>query len=528
VQGWTSRRYSLSIESILLSESLLDAEKLFRAGDYRLCAALCRTLLTCKPADIALRHLLGVALARAGDGDDGAILLQQTLADAPDNLALRMDCALSLDGMGDGTGAVRVLAEGCQYHPGDAELAARLARLLSAQDRHEDARRVLEAGLAARPSQLDLRGLLIAELAADLSLGPALRHLRILEILVPGQSPIYANIGVLLQSQGDLDDAIHYYRRAIALDAGNHVAHVNLGTALMTEGQFGQGFVHYERRLHLPDMPPPPVALRSWRGEKLAGCTMLVTAEQGFGDMIQFVRFLPLLVAQGARIWLECPVELKRLLAALPFIEGVVSPGDTLPAAADWTIPLLSLPGLLGCGDDLRSDEIPYLKAGPGPLLPPDQRPRIGLVWSGRPAKGELFIRRSLARRSCRLDELEALWRRQEFRWFSLQLGDAAAQLAERRTPITDLAPLIGDFADSAALMAQLDLLISIDTASAHLAAALAVPTWVMLAPGQADYRWNGTRGGSLWYPKVRLFRAGTGGWPAVTEKIGAALNAIR
>jgi hypothetical protein len=208
----------------------------------------------------------------------------------------------------------------------------------------------------------------------------------------------------------------------------------------------------------------------------------------------------------------------------MPPLAGVVCLGDPVPAA-DAAVPLLSLPHCLATGADLLADSIPYIRVpAEGPALPPDRRPRIGLAWSGRDGAGaeELFIRRTLGRRSSSFSELAPLWSLEEFRFFSLQLGEAARQC---HAPVEDLSPLVGDFADSAVLVSQLDLMISIDSAPAHLAGAIGVPLWVMLGPGQADYRWGGSGGTSPWYPKARLFRAGDGGWAALAAEVARALG---
>lgn len=414
--------------------------------------------------------------------------------------------------------AVVTLADGARHHPGDPVLAVALGQLLSDLGRHDEARQVLAAGLRARPGHLELRGLLASELAAMLETEAALAQLKILLTIVPGQPLIHANIGVMLQTAGRPLEAVAHYRRAVTLDPANPVARVNLATALMTLGLYEEGFAHYEHRLSLPDIRQPPAGLPRWLGGPRAP-RLLVTAEQGYGDILQFVRFLPLLKTRAREVWLECPAELKTLFAELPGLTGVVAPGDRIPAT-DAAIPLLSLPHLLQSGADLLSDSIPYIKVPKqGPALPSDGRPRIGLAWSGRPAAGgELFIRKTLQRRSCHIDDLAPLWRLDRFHWVGLQLNQAMPP------EIIDLSPLMSDFAASAVLMSQLDLMISIDSAPAHLAGALGVPLWVMLGPGQADYRWGGTSGGSPWYPKARLFRAGAGGWPALAAIIAAAL----
>jgi len=414
---------------------------------------------------------------------------------------------------------VITLAEGAQYHAGDPALALALGQLLSDLGRHEAARQVLAAGLRARPDHLELRGLYAAELAAALETGAALSQLRSLLVLLPGQPLIHANIGVLLQTGGRPAEALYHYRRAVALDPANPVARVNLATLLLTLGHYEEGFAEYEHRLALPGVRHPPAGLPRWQGGPVPP-RLLVTSEQGFGDILQFARFLPLLTGRAREVWLECPVEMKRLFTDLPGLAGVLGPGDEIPKI-DAAAPLLSLPHLLKSGADLLADSIPYIRVpAEGPALPPDRRPRIGLAWSGRKAtEGELFIRKSLERRNCPIEDLAPLWELDDFRWFGLQL-DAA--MPDR---IEDLSPLMGDFADSAVLVSQLDLMISIDSAPAHLAGALGVPLWVMLGPGQADYRWGGIGGGSPWYPKARLFRAGTGGWPALATKLAAMLK---
>jgi len=447
---------------------------------------------------------------------------QTALARAPADLSLRLDYARALSADGQADRAIVTLAEGARYHPGNPELAVTLAQLLTGQGQHDPAQQVLTAALRARPDHLELRGLLAAELAADLKTEAAIRHLKLLLAVLPDQPLVYANLGVLRQTAGDPEAALADYRRAVQLDPDNAVAQVNLGTALMTIGDYQAGFEHYEHRLSLPHIRQPPAGLPRWPGGKPAG-RILVTAEQGFGDVLQFIRFLPLLSQWADEIWLECPTEMKRLFADMAPLAGVVSPGDAMPEV-DCAVPLLSLPRCLGTGSDLLADSIPYIKVpAEGPALPPDRRPRIGLVWSGRVGGGELFVRRTLGRRSCTFAELTPLWSLEDFCFFSLQLGEASKS---RQGPVRDLSPLIGDFADSAVLVSQLDLMISIDSAPAHLAGAIGVPLWVMLGQGQADYRWGGIKGQSPWYTKARLFRTGPLGWAALAGEIASALRA--
>jgi tetratricopeptide (TPR) repeat protein len=467
----------------------------------------------------------GDGLTKGQDPDADPAILGQKLAKQPGDLAARIAYAEALETAGQRQEAIETLALGAEFHPGDPDLAARLGRMLTEQERHGDAQQILSAGLAACPTHLELRGLLAAELAADRQIPAALTHLKILVAIIPDQSGIYVNLGVLLQAQNRIEPAIACYRKAVAIDEENHLAHVNLAAALLTLGRLRDGFLHYEHRLFLADVRQPPEGLAAWRGEDPAGKSFLVTGEQGFGDMVQFVRFLPLLSSRGGQIWLECPEELRRLFLALPGLEGIVCPGDDLPQT-DYAVPLLSLPHFLGCSSFETVPTTPYITAPvSGALLPAEKRPKIGLVWGGRQPAGELFVRRMLGRRSCRLQDLAPLWRQSDFAWYSLQVGEAAQQIGVAADHIVDLADQIGDFADCAALMTELDLIISVDTASAHLAAALGRRVWVLLSQGQVDYRWAGADMTSPWYPKARLFQASEGGWADLAAALALVLR---
>ena len=448
--------------------------------------------------------------------------LEAALSRTPADLSLRLDYAKALSAGGQGDRAVIALAEGARHHPGNPQLAIELAQLLTSRGQHQEAQQVLVAAMRSRPDHLELRGLLAAELAADFKIGEAMRHLKLLLAIHPGLSLVYANLGVLLQTIGEPEAAIAVHRRSLCLDDTNPTTQVNLGIALMTVGEYRDGLAHYEHRLSLPHVRPPPRTIPRWTGGTKVG-RLLVTAEQGYGDLLQFARFLPLLSEWADEIWLDCPPQMKPLFAGAAPLAGIVIPGDALPAA-DATVPLLSLPYCLGTGGDLLASSIPYINVpAEGPALPPDRRPRIGLAWSGRTGgPGELFVRRTLGRRSCSFADLAPIWSLEDFCFFSLQYGVAGR---ECRPPVRDLSPLIFDFAHSAVLASQLDLMISIDSAPAHLAGALGVPLWVILGPGQADYRWGGAKGTSPWYPNARLFRAGAGGWAALAADVASALR---
>jgi len=385
--------------------------------------------------------------------------------------------------------------------------------------------------------------------------------------LDPGSADTLNNLGTALQLQGRIDDAVASYRQAIAAQADFAKAHYNLGVALYEQDdpdaaiqsyeralsckpdyaearsnmamlQLGQsrwkeGWSNYECRWETPDgrkgyrhFPQP-----QWRGEAAVGKSLLIHGEQGFGDSLQFCRYASVAAQQGLKVTLAVQKPLVRLLKCLPGIEAVVDLGGPLPET-DLHCPMLSLPLALLQALEIDTPDIPT----PHPYLAPDQAEaerwkqrlgqapgvKIGLVWAGNarlhlPNAAAIDRRRSLAP-----DLLEPLLKVPGCRFFSLQKDGPAAP---DHFPLEDLMAEIGDFADTAALISQLDLVISVDTAVAHLAAAIGKPVW-LLDRHDPCWRWLRNREDSPWYPRLRLFRqSAPGDWPGVIDRIGKALQ---
>ncbi len=513
---------------------LARAREDFRAGDFAACAERCRHIAAQAAADPEALHLLGAALMRRGEIEAGLSALAGAQALAPMDVALRIDRALALAMAGRLAEGIDVLADGWARQPGEPNLAAKLGELLSDADRFDEAERVLAAAVGRAPRHVALRCLLAAEYAGSLKTEAALEQLAEARRLRPDNVKILVNIGVLYQALGDLDAAIGHYRDALAAGPDGQSARPNLATALLTRFDFEAGFAEFESRLLLGHIRVPETAAPRWRGEDIAGRRLLVTAEQGYGDMLQFARFLPPAARLAGHVTLECHPGLERLFAALPGVDRVVTLGQPLPEA-DVAVSLLSLPFVGKWSMAGLSETIPYLAVPPGGafdlpddpgMLPGHGLFKVGLVWAGRPATGEVYVRRSLNRRSCPLAALRPLTTIPGVRFYSLQVGAAAQQVRASGLPIVDLADRLGDFADTAAAIAAMDLTISVDTAAAHLAGGMGAPLWVLLAPGQADYRW-GVAGGTPWYPHARLFRAERAGWATVVEVMAAELKRL-
>ncbi|KAB2844790.1 MAG: tetratricopeptide repeat protein, partial [Burkholderiales bacterium] len=289
----------------------------------------------------------------------------------------------------------------------------------------------------------------------------------------------WSNLGLARQEVLDLPGAIAAFRSAIALAPDLGRAHWNLAMALLLDGQFSEGWREYEWRTRIDELGGklPPAAGRRWQGEDAPGATLLVHAEQGYGDCIQFARYVPLLKARGFEVVLECQPALLTLLATLPGNPQLLAAGSARPGC-DLQIPLPSLPGLLGLPPAVAPAREAYLHADApraarwDDWLGPRRGRRIGLVWAGNPAH------RNDRNRSLPLALLAPLLALPQTEWISLQMGAARDQLegiAPEHRPRDASAGLL-DFADTAGLIAKLDLVIAVDTSVAHLAGALAKP----------------------------------------------------
>jgi tetratricopeptide (TPR) repeat protein len=338
----------------------------------------------------------------------------------------------------------------------------------------------------------------------------------------------WSNLGLALTGCNRLDESIDALRRAIELRPDLGEAHWNLALALLRRGDFAEGWREYEWRLavrHFAGGGSVAQAQR-WMGGDVAGKTILLTAEQGLGDAVHFIRFATVLAARGARVLVQAAAPLARLLATVPGVAGVCVVGDALPRC-DLYLPLLSIPGQLGIDATHIPANVPYLtvdeprrqSAATEVARIGGEALHVGLAWAGASANT------NDRRRSCPLAALEPLLAARGIAWFSLQKGTPEEEIAAipaARTLIQLAAR--NDFDGTAALVEALDLIVTVDTSIAHLAGALAKPTWILL-PFAADWRWGDAVTRSPWYPNVRLFRQPRrGDWTSVVAEVRAAL----
>ena len=320
------------------------------------------------------------------------------------------------------------------------------------------------------------------------------------------------------------------FARALADRQQDAGLHWNLGFARLMAGDYAGGWPEFEWRRH-DDRAEPPwrrFSQPTWRGEALEGRTILLYAEQGLGDTLQFLRYVPLVAARGGRVVLEVQPSLMPLMAGVDGPQQVIARDDPLPPF-NLECPLMSLPRAFGTVVNEMPADIPYLRADAARVahwrgrLAAGEGLRVGLVWAGNPRfPGD-------DQRSPRLAGLRGLLDVPGCRFYGLQMGPGRADLVDAVMPdgFTDLAPEIADFADTAAIMANLDLVVSSCTGPAHLAGALGVPLWLAL-PFSADWRWMTGRDDSPWYPTARLFRQPTpGDWNSVAGRMAAELSVL-
>jgi Tfp pilus assembly protein PilF len=375
----------------------------------------------------------------------------------------------------------------------------------------------------------------------------------------PGFADAYSNLGNVLQDRGMIDEAIDCYHQAIQLKPDYLDAHNNLGNAFRAKrqsaealkwyeealrkspnhsqvrvsrallwlqlGQFKQGFAEYEWRLQCKEYAIPAFSQPMWDGSPLDGRAILIYGDHGMGDTLQFIRYAPQVKARGGRVIATVREPLARIIASCPGVESVIPEGAPLPEYAVY-IPAMSLPRVFGTTLESIPAQVPYLTADPalierwGEQIGRDARFRIGIAWQGNP---------SYARdrqRSFPLTLFEPIARLDGVRLYSLQKDSGTEQIAaaSSRFAVTDLGSRLTDFMDTAAVMMNLDLVISPDTSIVHLAGALGVPVWVAL-PFESDWRWLLDRDDSPWYPTMRLFRqTRAGDWGDVFRRITEAL----
>jgi tetratricopeptide (TPR) repeat protein len=516
-------------------EALAHAERCRVEGRLREAEALCRQLLQGQPNLAEAEHLLGLVAHQDGKLAQAIEHVLQATKLAPrvalfhanlgemQRLAGRPEDAVKA--------ARRALAIDPQFAPAWCNLGVALYELKD----YEEAARAQRKAIAANPNYDAAHSNLGNALYALRRHDEAITSYRRALALDPHFADAWANLGTTLHHAGEFEEGMMALRRAIALAPHHANAHSGLGILLLMRGDLAEGLEEYEWRLRSTERTGPRFPERPWQGDSLAGRHIYVQGEQGFGDTLQFSRYLPLLAMRagaGGGVTLRVQQPLVALLReSLPDVTVLDDRGEV--TRYDCDAALLSLPRLLRTRLETIPAAVPYLRVPPPAAQRWEARLRampglkVGLVWAGNPDHSNDF-RRSIALRL--LDPILAV---QGTSFASLQVGPRAADLRPARqkparrkaAAVEDLSPALKDFDDTAGAIAALDLVITVDTSVAHLAGGLGRPVWVLL-PWVTDWRWMFAREDNPWYPTMRLFRQRRRGeWGDVIANIAEALK---
>ncbi len=502
------------------------------AGRLEEAVASYRRVLELEPGDIGTLNNLAAALQGLGRPDEAIACYRRARALKPDQPETHANLGDALREQGLLDEAIASCRRALDLRPDYAEAHSNLGRVLAEQRRWREAAAAFSRAIALKPEFAMAHNNLASALVGQGCLDDAIAAYHKALDLKPVYPDAYSNLANALRRQGRLDEAIASCRRAIGLSPNLAAAHTNLAMAVRQQGDMAAGWPEYEWRWKTPGLIKPhyDFAQPQWRGEAAAGRTLLIHAEQGLGDTLQFCRYAPLAVARGLRVIMEVPKSLLRLLRQLPGVD-VIAQGEALPFF-DLHCPMLSLPLAFESGLANLPTGMPYLVAEPERVATWRRRLpagdfRIGIAWQGNPEQIEDRDR------SLPLRCFEPLARLPGVRLISLQKHHGLEQLAN--LPAGMHVETLGDafdagpdaFVDTAALIENLDLLISSDTSIPHLAGALGRPVWVALS-AVPDWRWMLGRDDSPWYPTMRLFRqTKRGDWPSVFTAMAERLAEV-
>ncbi len=462
--------------------------------------------------------------------------------------------ALELHKSGRLAEAVELYQRHLAEHPRDAQAMHLLGAALAGVGRRDDALRWMGKSVATAPTaggHFNL-GALLHQMG---NFPEAAEQFRMAATIQPDLTPAHLSLGMSLEEIGRLDDALHEYRKTVALNPndanawqrlgaaakqlnfagesveafgravqlrpGEAVDHYNFAQALLLGGDLARGWEELEWRKHLPGIALAGGA--EWDGSDPAGKTLFFFVEYGMGDAIQFVRFVPQIARRGARVIVGCWPALRRVMKSIEGVNQVSGPDEPLPAY-DAYARMMSLARLVGARLESVAEAVPYVRVEPTvisawreKLAGDESRMKIGLAWAGNPEHSNDRNRSIPPRFLAPLLELEKV------SWHLLQKSSPPAELAGEH--VFGHEAELSDFMETAGLIAQLDLVVTADTAVAHLAGAMGKPVWTLL-PFAPDWRWLLERDDSPWYPSMRLFRqTARGDWGGVIERVKSALG---
>lgn len=495
------------------------------------------------PQDAQIHYYLAEILKQQNRLEEAVYHYQQALQRDPRNANYHFKLAHTLDAQGKLEEAAAYYLQAQQFYSHDPSISNNLGLIYQKQKKYDLALQCYQHALQLAPQHATTLNNLGALYQEQYQLEQAIQYY---QQALQGQSDYVqalANLGNALQKKGELDTAKHYYQQALNLDSNNLEAQFGLAWIHLIHYEFKQGWQLYAARAQKFQDQFPRLKQPVWQGEDLTGKRLLVHWEQGFGDTLQFIRYISL-IPQGTVIF-ACQPGLMDLVKSVDGIDCLIAKGyaDEPTMNYDTWIPLMSLPELFTFDESTIPNLVPYIQASSEKvekwqaLLEQKIKKtgwqwvrqwfsltsnslKIGIVWSGNPDNLNNHFR------SCQAKHFTQLAKLPDVHLFSLQKGDAARQALPEK--MISLSKELTDFTETAAAIACLDLVITVDTAVAHLAGAMGKPVWVLLHAA-ADWRWFLTRTDSPWYPTMRLFRQKTFGyWNAVFKEIEQALIELK
>ncbi len=530
-----------------------------QAGRFAEAERCYRQVLQAAPEQPDALHLLGLLARRAGALGDAETLIRRAVAHAPNNPDFQSNLGMVLTEAGTLEEAITAFRLAIKLRPDFVQAHCNLGAALMQLRQWQPAVDAFETAIRLKPDLVEAHSNLANALLELPDVERAISTARLAVEMSPLSADIHYNLGYALQRAGRLDDAADAFIRALELNpkqfmAGFHLANVAprralelheraiarnpndaeahwcLAVVCLQQGDFKRGWSEYEWRMRCDTIARPlDLPQQRWQGEPLNGRTILVHLEQGFGDTLQFLRYIPMVAQRGGRVIMLGVPELQRLMETVPGTEFVVPRKNPVPPF-ELHCPLMSLPFVFGTTLDSIPATVPYLvtpesvkTAWARKLTPRDGRKRVGLVWAGRETHKNDF------ERSMPLAILEPLAKAGNAEFFSLQKGTPTGQIrtAAFGRWLVDHTADLHDFADTAGLIESLDLVITVDTAVAHLAGGLGKPVWLLL-PRFAEWRWLTDREDSPWYPTMRIFRQPEPrNWAVVVQRIAGDLARI-
>jgi tetratricopeptide (TPR) repeat protein len=506
-------------EAIKLAARHQEAGRLVRAEK------VCRQILAAKPDNADALHLLGVIAHQAGKPARAVEFIGQAIARDGRKALYHSNLGEIYRRLGRVDDSVASARRAFALDPRNPQVLNNLAIALYERAEHAEAEGLLRKALALNPKYAEANSNLGNAIRAQHRLEEAIPWYRQAIKLKPDFADAHANLASTLKDVGQFAEAVECFDRAIAIDPKHGNARSGRALVLLTQGDFKGGLPEYEWRWLSSEMRPRNFFQPAWQGENMAGRRLLIHAEQGYGDTIHFCRYLPGLQARGGSVVLEVQPPLVGLMAAnFPWARVITK--ETCPPF-DRHCPMVSLALAAGTTLETIPSATPYLAADEAAAARwaarlPGAGLRVGFAWGGNPKHRNDF------NRSMAIEHLAPLFDIPGVAFVSLQTGPRAADLSRLRNFAggIDLSAELVDFAESAAVLANLDLVISVDTAVPHLAGAMGRPVWVML-PKVPDWRWMLERADSPWYPTMRLYRQPQAGdWATVVGRIADDLRA--